>query len=64
MAATLSQPRLEAIEIETEGTVFWNGPTAVLYEQAVKRGEAIISDYGALVASTTPHTGRSPNDKF
>jgi phosphoenolpyruvate carboxykinase (ATP) len=64
MAATFSLPQLDAMEIETEGTIFRSSPIATLYEQAVKRGEAIISDYGALVASTTPHTGRSPKDKF
>jgi phosphoenolpyruvate carboxykinase (ATP) len=64
MSVGLSQPHLEAIGLETEGTVFWNCPTATLYEQAVKRGEANIADSGALVATTSPHTGRSPKDKF
>jgi phosphoenolpyruvate carboxykinase (ATP) len=64
MSVTLSRPPFEGIGLETEGTVFWNSTTATLYEQAVKRGEAIIADSGALVANTSPHTGRSPKDKF
>jgi phosphoenolpyruvate carboxykinase (ATP) len=64
MAATLSASRLEMLGIETVGTVFWNSPTSVLYEQAVKREEAIIADEGPLVGLTAPHTGRSPGDKF
>jgi phosphoenolpyruvate carboxykinase (ATP) len=64
MAAILSEPRSEALSTQTNGTIFWNSPTATLYEQAIKRGEAIIAEEGPIVARTTPHTGRSPNDKF
>ena len=35
-----------------------------LYEHAVRRGEGVIALYGPFCAVTTPHTGRSPNDKF
>jgi phosphoenolpyruvate carboxykinase (ATP) len=35
-----------------------------LYEHAVRRGEGMIAAHGAFCAVTTPHTGRSPNDKF
>jgi phosphoenolpyruvate carboxykinase (ATP) len=45
-------------------TVYWNLPAAQLYEQAVRRGEALIAREGPLVATTGKHTGRSPNDKF
>lgn len=46
------------------GVVHWNlGPEA-LFEAAVRRGEGVASSGGAFVAVTTPHTGRSPNDKF
>jgi phosphoenolpyruvate carboxykinase (ATP) len=46
------------------GEVHWNlGPEA-LYEAAVRRGEGVVARGGAFIAVTTPHTGRSPNDKF
>jgi phosphoenolpyruvate carboxykinase (ATP) len=44
--------------------VRWNLTTAALYEEAVRRDEAIIAAEGPLACGTGPHTGRSPNDKF
>jgi phosphoenolpyruvate carboxykinase (ATP) len=42
----------------------WNlGPPA-LYEHALRRGEGVLADAGPFCAVTSPHTGRSPNDKF
>jgi phosphoenolpyruvate carboxykinase (ATP) len=38
-------------------------PSALL-EHAVRRNEGHLSDHGAFAAVTTPHTGRSPKDKF
>jgi phosphoenolpyruvate carboxykinase (ATP) len=35
-----------------------------LIERAVQRGEGTLSDHGAFAAVTSPHTGRSPKDKF
>jgi phosphoenolpyruvate carboxykinase (ATP) len=37
---------------------------AALYEEAVRRDEAVIVSTGALTAETGRHTGRSPRDKF
>ena len=37
---------------------------ALLYEEIIKRGEALITDHGAVVVYTGKCTGRSPNDKF
>ncbi len=41
-----------------------NAETPVLYEHAVRRGEAVIAAGGPLVADTGKFTGRSPKDKF
>ncbi len=35
-----------------------------LVEQAIRREEGLLSDRGAFTAITSPHTGRSPKDKF
>ena len=35
-----------------------------LYEHALRRQEGRLTNRGAFVAITAPHTGRSPNDKF
>jgi phosphoenolpyruvate carboxykinase (ATP) len=35
-----------------------------LYEHAMRRNEGTITDGGAFAVITSPHTGRSPNDKF
>jgi len=44
--------------------VFWNLEAPRLYEEALKRGEAVLARGGALAAETGVHTGRSPKDKF
>ena len=46
------------------GGVYWNLPTAELYEQAIHHHEGMISHLGPLVVRTGHHTGRSANDKF
>jgi phosphoenolpyruvate carboxykinase (ATP) len=38
-------------------------PPALL-EHALRRSEGHLTDHGAFVAVTSPHTGRSPKDKF
>jgi phosphoenolpyruvate carboxykinase (ATP) len=55
---------LEALGIVRSGRVHWNLSPAVLYEEALRRGEAQLATEGPLVARTGQHTGRSPNDKF
>ena len=42
----------------------WNLSIPALYEEAVRRREALILVHGPLVCRTGQHTGRSPNDKF
>ena len=59
-----SQYGLENHGLENLGRVFWTCSAGTLYEEAVKRGEAVISEHGALIAHTGAHTGRSANDKF
>ena len=55
---------LEAAGLAPRRAVHGNPPAPELYEHAVRRGEGVIVEGGAFCAVTTPHTGRSPNDKF
>jgi phosphoenolpyruvate carboxykinase (ATP) len=50
--------------INPAGLVVWNPSTSVLYEHAIRRGEARIAEGGPLAVDTGKHTGRSPQDKF
>jgi phosphoenolpyruvate carboxykinase (ATP) len=50
--------------LDPRGQVWWNLAPAALYESAVKRQEGQIVARGPFISITTPHTGRSPNDKF
>lgn len=50
--------------IQNVNNLYYNLSTPALYEQSVKRSEAIIAHLGPLVVRTGQHTGRSPNDKF
>ncbi|WP_274423488.1 phosphoenolpyruvate carboxykinase [Chelativorans sp. YIM 93263] len=50
--------------LTTRGTVYYNLSISRLYEEAIRRGEAGLSEHGAIVARTGTHTGRSPTDKF
>ena len=56
--------RLNGIDLTNVGRVYHNLPTPALYEEAVRRGEAMISHLGPLVVSTGKYTGRSTEDKF
>jgi len=50
--------------LNPRGAVHWNPTPARLVEAAIRRGEGVLTSDGAFAAITTPHTGRSPNDKF
>ena len=55
---------LEAHGIRNVARVYWNLSVPALYEEAVRRREALMAADGPLVCRTGQHTGRSPNDKF
>jgi phosphoenolpyruvate carboxykinase (ATP) len=44
--------------------VYWNLPTAALYEEIIHRSEARIAHMGPVVVSTGKHTARAAADKF
>ena len=60
----VSRQGIEHHGLDTRGDVYWNLGPAMLYEQALARGEASLAADGPLVALTGEHTGRSANDKF
>lgn len=60
----ISQHGVENHGIKNPGAVYWNLPTPMLYEEAVKRHEGVVAHLGAFVTHTGNHTGRSPKDKF
>jgi phosphoenolpyruvate carboxykinase (ATP) len=45
-------------------SISWNAADAVLYQEAIARGEATVTSTGGLAVNTGSHTGRSPKDKF
>ena len=55
---------LEVAGIKNPGRLYLNPSPAELVEHAIRRGEAQLSDTGALVAETGKLTGRSPKDRF
>ena len=46
------------------GAVHWNLVAPELIQHAIARAEGQLADMGPFTAITSPHTGRSPNDKF
>ncbi|MGE5801490.1 MAG: phosphoenolpyruvate carboxykinase (ATP) [Gemmatimonadota bacterium] len=50
--------------ISTEQRVYRNLTPSQLYEHALRRREGVVTAGGSFAAITSPHTGRSPNDKF
>jgi phosphoenolpyruvate carboxykinase (ATP) len=55
---------LDAVGLGQVARAHWNPSVAVLYEEAIKRGEGVLSADGPIICSTGKFTGRSPNDKF
>ncbi len=62
--ASDSSTDLSTQGLEPRGEVHWNLIAPELFQAAARRGEGEFADMGPFVAVTTPHTGRSPNDKF
>ena len=46
------------------GKANWNRNTAILFEEAVRRGEGRVAQGGSLLVATGKHTGRAASDKF
>jgi phosphoenolpyruvate carboxykinase (ATP) len=62
-------PRRSGTGLEHSGlaprqSVHWNLTPPEFYEHAIRRGEGVVAEHGPFCAVTTPHTGRSPGDKF
>jgi phosphoenolpyruvate carboxykinase (ATP) len=55
---------LNAQGLVPRGAVHWNLVAAQLVEAAIRRNEGQLAEMGPFVAVTSPHTGRSPKDKF
>jgi phosphoenolpyruvate carboxykinase (ATP) len=58
------RPDLAAHGLANPGPVHANLSPAGLTELAVRRGEGLLTETGALVAYTGSRTGRSPRDRF
>jgi len=50
--------------IDPKGKIHWNLIAPELMNAAARLGEGEFAARGPFVAVTSPHTGRSPNDKF
>ncbi len=64
MGADVKGAGLELSGLTPEAAVHWNLTPPGFYEHAIRRGEGVVADHGPFCAVTTPHTGRSPGDKF
>lgn len=64
MSADPNPDHASALGITHPGPVWANLSAAALTEHAVRRGEAQLTDLGAVAALTGKRTGRSPKDKF
>ncbi|HEY8351321.1 MAG TPA: phosphoenolpyruvate carboxykinase [Sphingomonadales bacterium] len=60
----ISKNGIEKQGIRNAQAVYWNLGTEPLYEAAIRRGDGVMAEGGALVVRTGQHTGRSASDKF
>jgi len=66
-SATARRESIEGLApqgLKPSGEVHWNFVAPELVEAAIRRREGRLAEMGPFVAVTSPHTGRSPNDKF
>jgi phosphoenolpyruvate carboxykinase (ATP) len=68
MSTEMTAPPRESLTLVEHGLfpirIHANLTPPALIEHALRRGEGHLTDKGAFVGVTTPHTGRSPKDKF
>lgn len=64
LATDALRTQLQDQGIFNVGEIYYNLSTPELYEHAVIMEEASVTEHGALLAVTTPYTGRRANDKF
>ena len=64
VAERQSKKGLESQGLAPQGHVHWNLVAPELAQHAARRSEGVLADMGPFAAVTTPHTGRSPKDKF
>ncbi len=55
---------LDNLDLGGVKTAHWNLGAPQLFEHACRRSEGQLTAYGAFIALTGEHTGRSPNDRF
>ena len=56
--------QLAILGLRWANCISWNAADAVLFQEAVERGEATVTATGGLAVTTGSHTGRSAKDKF
>jgi phosphoenolpyruvate carboxykinase (ATP) len=64
VAERQSRKGLESQGLAPKGTVHWNLVAPELAQHAARRNEGVFAHMGPFAAVTSPHTGRSPKDKF
>ncbi len=64
MQAEQAKAALAKVGISSPTEIFWNLSVPELVEHAIRNGEGVLTDTGALMCDTGKFTGRSPKDKF
>lgn len=54
----------EKHNLKNPTAVYYNLSVPSLYEEAIRRNEGHIGEEGTFIGYTSPHTGRSPKDRF